>query len=50
MRNPIINALDVPSAEDARPIVKTPGDTASICKVGRELYAAAGMEFVKEPR
>ncbi len=48
MKNPIIVALDVPSAEDARTIVKALGESVSIYKVGMELYAAAGMEFVRE--
>jgi orotidine-5'-phosphate decarboxylase len=48
MTNPIIVALDVPSAQDARSIVGRLGDSVGIYKVGMELYAAAGMEFVRE--
>jgi len=46
--NPIIIALDVPSAADARGIVAALGDAAGFYKVGLELYAAAGMDFVRE--
>ncbi|MCP5112479.1 MAG: orotidine-5'-phosphate decarboxylase [bacterium] len=48
MKNPIIVALDVPTAEDARLLVDKLGDSVNIYKVGMELYAAAGMEFVRE--
>jgi len=48
MKNPIIVALDVPTAADARTIVKRLGPSVSIYKVGMELYAATGMEFVRE--
>jgi orotidine-5'-phosphate decarboxylase len=48
MRNPIIVALDVPSAAEARGIVERIGPAAGFYKVGMELYAAAGMEFVRE--
>lgn len=46
--NPIIVALDVESAEKARAIVQALGEAASFYKVGLELYAAAGMDFVRE--
>jgi len=46
--NPIIIALDVESAAEARQLVMRLGDSVSFYKVGMELYAAAGMEFVKE--
>jgi orotidine-5'-phosphate decarboxylase len=46
--NPIIVALDVESAEDARALVKRIGPEAGFYKVGMELYAAAGMDFVRE--
>ena len=46
--NPVIIALDVESAEDAWNLVDRLGDQASFYKVGLELYAAAGMPFVKE--
>jgi len=48
MKNPIIVALDVPAAEEARRIVDAVGDNAAAYKVGMELYAAAGMDFVRE--
>jgi orotidine-5'-phosphate decarboxylase len=44
----IIVALDVPSAADARRLVSGLGETADFYKVGLELYAAAGMDFVRE--
>jgi orotidine-5'-phosphate decarboxylase len=47
-RNPLIIALDVESAEQARDIVRRIGDRATFYKVGLELYAAAGMEYVRE--
>ena len=46
--NPIIIALDVDSASEARRIVDTIGGATTFYKVGMELYAAAGMEFVQE--
>lgn len=46
--NPIIVALDVESAEKARAIVKALGASATFYKVGLELYAVAGMDFVRE--
>lgn len=46
--NPIIIALDVESAAEARRLVDQLGSSASFYKVGMELYAAAGMEFVRE--
>ena len=45
---PIIIALDVESAGEARALVAHLGDSVSFYKVGMELYAAAGMEFVRE--
>jgi orotidine-5'-phosphate decarboxylase len=45
--NPIIVALDVESARDARALVARLGDRVGFYKVGMELYAAAGMEFVR---
>src|SRR5580698_6262681 len=44
----IIIALDVPSAAEARKLVSALGETADFYKVGLELYAAAGMDFVRE--
>ncbi len=46
--NPIIVALDVENAAQARALVKTLGDAGTFYKVGMELYAAAGMDFVRE--
>jgi len=46
--SPLIIALDVESAEQARKIVRSLGDSAGLYKVGMELYAAAGMDFVRE--
>jgi orotidine-5'-phosphate decarboxylase len=46
--SPVIIALDVESAAEARALVASIGDAASFYKVGLELYAAAGMEFVRE--
>ena len=46
--NPIIVALDLDSAAEAREFVRRIGGAASFYKVGMELYAAAGMDFVKE--
>ena len=48
--NPIIIALDCESAAEAREIVDATAKTVQYYKVGLELYAAAGMEFVKELR
>jgi orotidine-5'-phosphate decarboxylase len=48
--NPIIVALDVDSAADARRLVTAIGLQADFYKVGMELYAAAGMDFVRELR
>jgi orotidine-5'-phosphate decarboxylase len=45
---PIIIALDVESAGEARALIARLGDSVSFYKVGMELYAAAGMEFVRE--
>src|SRR5215470_14329380 len=48
MNNPIIVALDVASAGEARELVQRIGDAAGFYKVGMELYAAAGIGFVDE--
>ncbi|MBI4875714.1 MAG: orotidine-5'-phosphate decarboxylase [Acidobacteria bacterium] len=47
-QNPCIIALDVDSVEQARALVRRLGGAAPFYKVGMELYAAAGMEFVRE--
>ncbi len=46
--NPLIIALDVETARDARELARRIGDAAGFYKVGMELYAAAGMHFVDE--
>jgi orotidine-5'-phosphate decarboxylase len=46
--NPIIVALDVESAAEARALVAKLGSHVNFYKVGMELYAAAGVEFVHE--
>ncbi|HET8549743.1 MAG TPA: orotidine-5'-phosphate decarboxylase [Bryobacteraceae bacterium] len=46
--SPIIIALDLDSAGAARDLVRRLGGAASFYKVGLELYAAAGMSFVRE--
>jgi orotidine-5'-phosphate decarboxylase len=48
MTNPVIIALDVESAAEARRLVSSLGDAAPFYKVGLELYAASGMEYVRE--
>jgi len=47
MHNPIIVALDVESAADARALIGRIGPRVGFYKVGLELYAAAGMDFVR---
>ena len=46
--NPLIIALDVESAGQARALVTQIGDSVDFYKVGLELYAVAGMDFVSE--
>lgn len=46
--DPIIIALDVATADEAHQIVRALGDEAGFYKVGLELYAVAGMPFVRE--
>ena len=45
---PVIVALDFDSAEAARELVDRLGELVTFYKVGLELYAAAGMAFVRE--
>jgi orotidine-5'-phosphate decarboxylase len=47
-RNPIIVALDVETADEARSLVARIGPAAEFYKVGMELYASAGVEYVRE--
>ena len=44
----LIVALDVETAVEARALVSALAGTASFYKIGLELYAAAGMDFVRE--
>lgn len=46
--SPIIVALDVETAQEARKLVAALGDAVDFYKVGLELYASAGMDFVRE--
>ncbi len=46
--NPIIVALDVESAGEAHGLVARLGPSVNFYKVGMELYAAAGMQIVRE--
>ena len=46
--NPIIVALDVESADEARALVRRLEPRVTFYKVGMELYAAAGVAFVRE--
>lgn len=47
-KKPIIVALDVESAEEARALVARLGPHVTFYKVGMELYASAGVAFVRE--
>ena len=44
--NPLIIALDLDSTEDALRLIEEIGPVANFYKVGMELYAVGGMEFV----
>jgi orotidine-5'-phosphate decarboxylase len=46
--NPVIVALDVESAAEARALVAKLGEKIGFYKVGMELYAASGMEVVRD--
>lgn len=46
--SPVIVALDLESAADARALIAALGDSASFYKVGLELYTSTGAEFVRE--
>ena len=48
MNNPLIIALDFETADQARALVVALGRSVSFYKVGLELYASAGMDFVRE--
>lgn len=45
--DPVIIALDFDNARDADSLVTALGDSATIFKVGMELFAAAGMDYVR---
>lgn len=47
-RNPLIVALDLESADQARALVAELRGCVNFYKVGMELYAGAGVEFVRE--
>lgn len=46
-RNPVIVALDVESAEEARKLIDQLAGSIEVFKVGMELYAASGLEVVR---
>jgi orotidine-5'-phosphate decarboxylase len=45
--DPVIIALDVDSREEADQLVNSLGNSAGFYKVGMELFAAAGMDYVR---
>ncbi len=45
---PLIIALDLETAAEARVLVNALGDAAGFYKVGLELFTSAGMDFVRE--
>jgi orotidine-5'-phosphate decarboxylase len=45
--DPVIIALDFDSPQEADRLVKSLGDSATFYKVGMELFAAAGMDYVR---
>jgi len=47
-QNPIVVALDVDSAREARSLIAKLGAHVNFYKVGLELFAATGAEFVQE--
>ena len=50
MRNPIIAALDVPSAEQALKLAEQIAPAVGAFKIGKELFVAAGPDIVKRIR
>src|SRR5271163_75094 len=50
MRNPIIAALDVPTAELALKLAKQIAPVVGAFKIGSELFTAAGPDIVKKIR
>jgi orotidine-5'-phosphate decarboxylase len=47
-RDRLIVALDVPSAEKARQVVQSIGESASFYKVGKQLFTAEGPQVVRD--
>jgi orotidine-5'-phosphate decarboxylase len=47
-RERLIVALDVPSVQDARQLVAATASTVSTYKIGKQLFTAAGPDFVRE--
>ena len=47
-KNPIIVALDFEDAAQARSLIQRLGSAVDFYKIGMELYAAEGMQFVRE--
>src|SRR5471032_3004242 len=50
MRNPIIAALDLPTAEQALKLAKEIAPAVGAFKIGSELFTAAGPDIVKKIR
>ncbi len=50
MRNPIIVALDVPSADQALKLAEQVAPAVGAFKIGKELFVAAGPDIVKRVR
>ena len=50
MRNPIIAALDVPSAEQALKLAEQVAPAVGAFKIGKELFVAAGPDIVRRVR
>jgi orotidine-5'-phosphate decarboxylase len=50
MQNPIIVALDVPTAEQAQQLVRDLAPAVGAFKIGKELFVSAGPEIVKTIR
>jgi len=50
MRNPIIAALDVPTAEQALQLAEQIAPAVGMFKIGSELFTAAGPDIVKKVR
>ena len=47
MKDPVIIALDFDSTQDADRLVRDLGESAGFYKVGMELFAVAGMDYVR---